>query len=91
MELGTVSEPIRDEGTPSQGGYWLIKVLDEDDNREIEEDDRSLLKVKALSDWISALWDDPDNEVTSYLDDGMKGWAADRAYKELESNRGLGQ
>ena len=83
VELGTVSEPIRDEGTPSKGGYWLIKVLDEDDNMEIEEDDRGLLKFKELEDWISALWDDPEYEVTSYLDDEMKRWAADRAYEGL--------
>jgi len=91
VEPGEVSEPIKEEGVAIQGGYWLVKVLDEDDNREIEEDDRSLLKVKALSDWISALWDDPEYEVTSYLDDEMKRWAADRAYKELESSRGLRQ
>jgi len=91
VELGTISEPIRDEGMPSKGGYWLVKVLDEDDNRKIEEDDRDLLKAKALDDWISALWDNPENEVTSYLDDEMKGWAVNRVAKELESERGLGQ
>ena len=91
VELGTVSEPIKDEETMTIGGYWLVKVLDKDDNRKIEENDRDLLKFKALNDWISALWDDPDSEVTSYLDDEMKRWAVDRAYKELESDRGLRQ
>jgi len=84
VKMGLLSEPIRDEEIPTRGGYWLVKVLDEDDNREIEEGDRDLLKVEALNDWISALWDDPENEVASYLDDEMKRWAADRAYEELE-------
>ncbi|MBA7714140.1 hypothetical protein ES703_123156 [subsurface metagenome] len=60
-----------------------MKVLGKDDNREVGEDDRDLLKGKALEDWMSALWGDPDNEVVSSLDDEMKRWAADKAYEGL--------
>jgi len=82
--MGKLSEPIRDEETLTRGGYWLVEVLGEDDNREIDEDDRDLLKTEALNGWVLALFEEPENEVTSYLDDEMKRWAADRAYKELE-------
>ena len=77
-ELEVWSEPIRDNA-PTKGGYWLIKVLDKDDNRQIEGENRELLKAKALSEWISALWDNPENNVESYLDDEMKMWAIEQA------------
>lgn len=82
VELGTVSEPIKDEGATVKGGYWLVEVLGIDESRQIDQDDRDMLKEEALNDWISGLPDDPDNEVVSYLDEDMKRWAAERAYNE---------
>ena len=81
-ELGTLSEPIRDETVETSGGYWLIKVLDEDDDRPIGDDDRDLLKSKALDEWIASLWDDPSNEIDdSFLDAAKKAWAIARVLK----------
>jgi len=78
IELNTLSEPIRDETAWTKGGYWLLKVIDKDDNKEIEEDDRNFLKAKALDEWVSSLWDNPENEVDSYLDDEKKIWAIEK-------------
>lgn len=75
VELETLSQPIRDKVADTEGGYWLIKVVDIDDNRQIEEEDRDLLKADALTKWVEALWDDPDNKIESYLDDVKKEWA----------------
>ncbi len=84
VELGTLSEPIRDEVAMTKGGYWLLRVLDKDDNREISDDDRDLLKAVALNEWVSSLWDDPENDIDdSYLDDEKKAWAIAKAM-ELE-------
>ncbi len=81
LEPGTLSEPVKDEAIITREGYWLLKVLDKADNRQIEEADRDLLKAKALSDWVSALWDNSENIVESYLDDEKKAWAIERALK----------
>ncbi len=81
LEPGTLSEPVKDEAIITRGGYWLLKVLDKADNRQIEEADRDLLKAKALSDWASALWDNSENIVESYLDDEKKAWAIERTLK----------
>ncbi len=75
VELETLSQPIRDDEVSTEGGYWLIEVVDIDDNREIEEENRDLLKGDALSKWVEALWDDPDNNIVSYLDEEKKLWA----------------
>ena len=84
-EVGTLSEPIRDDTVATTEGYWLIRVLDEDDNRQISDDDRDLLKGMALNEWLLSLSDDPENEIDdSYLDDEKKAWAIMKAIEGLE-------
>jgi parvulin-like peptidyl-prolyl isomerase len=78
LELGSLSQPIRDEEVSTTGGYWLIEVVDVDDNRQLDEENRNVLKVDALNKWVEALWDDPDNNIVSYLDDEKKQWAVSR-------------
>jgi len=78
VELDTVSEPIRDDTVFTKGGYWLIKVQDKDDNRQIEESDRDLLKAEALSKWIEKLENDPENKMESYLDEEKIAWAVEK-------------
>ena len=80
LEPGTLSEPIRDESVATKRGYWLVEVLDKDDNRQIDESDRDLLKAKALNEWVASLWDDPNNVVDdSFLDGEKKAWAIEQA------------
>lgn len=82
LELGTLSQPIRDETVVTKGGYWLVKLVDKDDNRRIEDDDRDLLKAKILNEWVSSLLYDPGNEIAdSYLDEEKKAWAIEQAMK----------
>ena len=83
IEPGVVSEPIRDDTGFTKGGYWLIEVVDKDDNRQIEDSDRELLEAEAFIEWVKALRDDPENDIENYLDAGMKAWAVDRAMKTL--------
>jgi len=77
-ELEAVSEPIRDETAVTRGGYWLVQVVEEDDNRKISDEDRDLLINQALDEWLTALWDDPENEIESYLDGEQKAWAIEK-------------
>jgi hypothetical protein len=80
-ELDVISQPIMDTGGKwtTTGGYWLVKVVDVDDNRTISDDDRSALKYKVWQDWVQSLWDDPDNTIESYLDNDKINWAVERA------------
>ena len=75
VELETLSEPLVDELAYTTGGYWLVKVLEIDENREIADEDRETLKAAIEEEWFLALWDDPDNEVESFLDTEKKQWA----------------
>ncbi len=83
IELETLSEPLRDKTVRTKGGYWLIKVADKDSDRQIEENDRNLLKAEAFDDWVATLWELPDNEIDdSYLDDEKKAWAIEQTQKK---------
>lgn len=78
-----LSQPIRDDGVLTQGGYWLVEVLAVDEDRKIEDSDRELLKQKALSEWVSSLWDNPQSEVEDYLDSAKIAWARARALRNI--------
>ncbi len=79
LETGAISEPIPDDTQVTTGGYWLLKVLDKEDDKQISDDDRNLLKTNALNEWVFSLWSDPGNEVNSYLTDEMREWAIEKA------------
>jgi parvulin-like peptidyl-prolyl isomerase len=90
-EPGTLSQPIKDTTVTTKGGYWLVKVLEKEDNRQIEDSDRDILKDNVLNDWVSSLWDNPDNKVESYLDNDKMMWAVDQATKLITKQGGLSQ
>jgi len=82
LELETISQPIRDETVSTEGAYWLVKVVATEENRQIDEGDRDLLKSEAFDEWIASMWDDPANVVDdSYLDDEKKAWAIEQVTK----------
>ena len=74
-ELNVLSQPIRDDTVSTKGGYWLVKVSEIDNNRQIADEDRNLLKADALNKWVEGLFDAPGNKITSYLDEGKKLFA----------------
>jgi hypothetical protein len=78
-EIGAISEPIRDETVTTKGGYWLIKVLDEDAARRIDTEYRDYLKSQAFNEWVSSLITDDDNEIENYLDAEKISWAIEQA------------
>ncbi len=83
IELGTISEPIRDDTVGTKGGYWLVRVVDKDSNKQIEEQDRNSLKNQAFDDWVATLWELPNNEIDdSYLTDEKQTWAIEQVQKK---------
>jgi parvulin-like peptidyl-prolyl isomerase len=75
VELGVLSQPIRDTEGSSQGGYWLIEVTESEANREIDDENRLVLKNDALNNWLTGLRDNPDNVINNYLDEEKLNWA----------------
>ena len=80
-ELNMVSSPIRDETTTTEGGYWLTRAL-ESGTWVISDEDRGLLIGQALNDWWSALLDNPENNIVSYLDERLREFAVRKVAEE---------
>ena len=80
LEVEKLSEPIRDDTATTQGGYWLVKVSEIDGNRQIDDENRNLLKTKVFDEWVASLWDNSENKVDhSYLTQERKAWAIQKA------------
>ena len=47
LELGALSEPFS-----TLQGYWVIEVLEKEDNRPLADDARQQLGLQAFSDWL---------------------------------------
>jgi parvulin-like peptidyl-prolyl isomerase len=81
--LGEVSDIIRDETAVTIGGCWLLKVLEKDDNREVSDDDRTILAGTAYDDWFSSLRTRPENQIEILIDQEQRSWAVEVAGREL--------
>ena len=82
-ELGKWSNPIQDTKFSTQGGYWLVKVLEKEANRPLTDEDRQSLIDDAYSKWLNDLWLQYNPQIDmSGLSDVLT-WAIDRAKKEL--------
>ena len=89
VELGKWSEPIRDDAYWTKGGYWLVEVVDKDDDRKLSSEDRTTLIQQLFDDWLNRLWGDPENDVdNSYLTEELGQWAIDRALKDMQEAEG---
>jgi len=88
-ELGKWSNPMRDEHFWTQGGYWLVKVIDKENNRNLSEDDRATLVDKAYNEWLNQLELKYAAGIDiSGLTEEIRIWAVERATKELQSGGG---
>ena len=87
LEPGVLSEPaydeaveVQDEAEESSGGYWLIKVLERDNERVVEAEQREEMKMMAFDNWFWQLWEDSEDVIEDYLDEQGKAWALDRVF-----------
>lgn len=76
LEPGALSEPVPDQSIQTQGGYWIVKVLDKDANRQLDDEIREMLKAKAFEGWLTEQRE--KSSIESYLDVEQKAWAVDR-------------
>ncbi len=77
-EIGVLSPPIRDDAVITQGGYWLIQIVEKEDDRQIDNNERDYLKSKAFDQWISML---DTNYTFNLLSESQKAYAIARVVK----------
>jgi parvulin-like peptidyl-prolyl isomerase len=84
LPLGIVSEPIYDNSVTTKGGYWVIKVLEREENRKIEEATRGQMINKLFQDWLEEQHE--TSVIEQYLNAEQKAWAVDYTLKKLGIN-----
>ena len=88
VEIGVWSDPIPDDTYWTQGGCWLLYVVDRDDDREISDDDLAYLKQDAYTEWTNGLFTESAALINhTYLTPERMEWAANRLLDELEKRK----
>lgn len=85
LPLKTLSDPLLDKSVRTKGGYWLVKVIERDDNKQLDKDAREQLKAKAFQDWLEE--QEKSSTIEQYLDGKGKAWAVDYTLKKLGGNK----
>ena len=77
VDLG-VQGPIEDTSVSTKGGYWLVKVVDREENRPLEEEEKESMADQAYDDWISQLWEDATDEIDQSLTEDVAQWIIEK-------------
>lgn len=80
LEPGKLSEPVRDDMVQTKGGYWLVKVLEKEANRQLEVETRELMMSTIYENWLIGLRE--TSTVENYIGQEGKAWALSRAFGE---------
>jgi parvulin-like peptidyl-prolyl isomerase len=82
LDPGILSQPTADDSVETKGGYWLIKVVDKDDSRVLDEETRNTVKLSLFEDLL--IEQSEKLSVEMYLTEDQKSWAVDRVLEERE-------
>jgi parvulin-like peptidyl-prolyl isomerase len=74
LQENEISQPVKD-AVQTTGGYWLVKLIDRESNRTLDEDSRNQLVNKAFAGWAEGLAKDATLE--NYLDPDKLQWVID--------------
>jgi parvulin-like peptidyl-prolyl isomerase len=86
--IGVWSQPINETELWTQGGAWIVKVLERQDNVPPSAEDKSYLLNQEVNNWYSDLVNNPNNKVNSeLLTTEMQTWAMARVDKELPAQQ----
>ena len=82
LETGAVSQPAADSTIQTKGGFWLVRVINKDENRAIDDTTRQTLKTRLFEKWIAEKM--KNDSVETLLTGDQKSWAVNLVVK----NRG---
>jgi parvulin-like peptidyl-prolyl isomerase len=73
LEVGAVSQPGADSSVETKGGFWLVKVINRDENRPLDDTTRQMLEVGLFDKWLAEKM--KNDTVETLLTDSQKTWA----------------
>lgn len=83
LEPGILSEPIYDETVVTAGGYWLVKVIEKETDRQVDNELRESVKANALQEWIEEQKE--NSSIVQYITKEQKSWAVEQSIGNMES------
>lgn len=78
-----IMDPVRDDKVKTEGGYWLVKVIDVDNNRQVDKATRDSMKTKMFQDWLEE--QRTSSTIERYLDEQQKAWAVEYTLRKMGS------
>jgi hypothetical protein len=79
LEAGAVSQPSADTSVQTKGGFWLVRVINKDENRVIDDTTRQTLKNGLFNNWITEKM--KNDSVETLLTEDQKSWAVNLVVK----------
>jgi parvulin-like peptidyl-prolyl isomerase len=79
LDVGVISEPVFDDSVQTTGGYWIVKVLEKDAERQLSDDTRNSLKNEQFTVWLEGLR--TSDVIEQYINEEQISWAVDQVYK----------
>ncbi len=76
LEAGDVSQPKADSSVQTTGGFWLVKAVDRDDNRELDDSTRQKIVMGLFDQWLSERI--KNDSVEKLLTDEQEAWAVNQ-------------
>jgi parvulin-like peptidyl-prolyl isomerase len=73
LEPGAVSQVAADSNVKTTGGFWLVRVINKDENRVVDDNTRQLLKTGLFENWITEKM--KNDSVDTLLTEEQKAWA----------------
>jgi len=80
LEPGSFSQPTPDITSQTKGGYWLIKVVERDTGRKLDDNIRESLKIDALTQWLDEV--SKGHNVERLLTQEQQMWAIKKVLKD---------
>jgi hypothetical protein len=82
LEAGAVSQPSADTSVQTKGGFWLVRVINRDENRALDGSTRETLTTGLFDKWIAEKM--KDDSVETLLTEEQKSWAVNLVVKSRE-------
>jgi parvulin-like peptidyl-prolyl isomerase len=79
LDTGAVSQPAADSSVQTKGGFWLVRVINKDENRAIDDTTRQTLKTGLFEKWIAEKM--KNDSVETLLTGDQKSWAVNLVVK----------
>lgn len=83
LPLNAISEPIGDNQAQTKGGYWVLNILEKDDNRALTTDQKNMLEKDLLDRLGAEIEKDPDYKVENLLTEEMRIFALNEVVSSL--------